>query len=152
MMRVIPYVRKTDVPSGLWPERARFLDGYFNEFPLFGTPAQVPENWTPPVDILEKNGDLVLRAELPGLNEKEIDLKIEGNLLTLRGERKLPDGDNHDNYHRRESFYGTFCRSFTLPETVDRDKIKADYKNGVLTVTIPQKPEVKPREIPVGVQ
>ena len=140
------------MPSGFWPETSRFVEGFFSDLPLFNTPAQMREDWTPPVDILEKDGNWVIRAELPGLNEKEIDLKIEGNLLTLRGERKVEDDNNHHNYHRRESFYGAFSRSFTLPETVDRDKIKADCKNGVLTVTIPQKPEVKPREIPVGVQ
>jgi len=106
----------------------------------------------PAVDILEKDGTLLLRAELPGVNEKEIDLKLEGNLLTLRGEKKIEKSEDNDNYHRIESYQGSFSRSFKLPETVDRDKIKAECKNGVLTVTIPQKPEVKPRDIPVSAQ
>jgi len=151
-MKVIPYIRKTDTPAGLWPERGHFVEGFYGDLPFRGTPTQARENWTPPVDILERAGDLVVRAELPGLNEKEIDLKIEGNLLTLRGERALEAGEKDDQYYRRESFSGSFSRSFTLPETVDREKIRADFKSGVLTVTIPQKPEVKPRDIPVVVQ
>jgi HSP20 family protein len=110
---------------------------------------RVERQWAPPVDVLERDGNLILRAEIPGMEEKDIDLKLEGNLLTLRGERKF-EQENRDNYHRVESFYGTFMRSFTLPDTVDREKIKAEYKNGVLTVTVPQKPEVRPREIPVS--
>jgi HSP20 family protein len=109
------------------------------------------ENWLPAVDILEKNGDMLLRCEMPGVNEKDIDLKLEGNMLTLKGEKKFEHEEGKDNYHRVESFYGTFSRSFTLPDTADTDKIKADYKNGVLTVVIPQRPEVRPREIPVSV-
>lgn len=105
----------------------------------------------PAVDILEKNGEMILRCEIPGVTEKDIDLKLEGNVLALKGEKKLEHEEDRDNYHRVESFYGTFSRSFALPDTVDTDKIKADYKNGVLTVTIPQKPEVRPREIPVTV-
>jgi len=105
----------------------------------------------PSVDILEKEGNLILRAELPGMTEKEIDLKVEGNTLTLKGERKMENEDKKSNYHRVESSYGSFTRSFTLPETVDLDKINAEYKNGILTITLPQKPEVKPREIPVSV-
>ena len=86
-----------------------------------------------------------MRAEVPGVNEKDIELKLEGNILTLKGEKKQEHEEERNNYHRMESFYGSFTRSFTLPDTVDRDHIKADYKNGILTVTIPQKPEVRPR-------
>jgi HSP20 family protein len=103
----------------------------------------------PPVDILEKDGNLILRAELPGMSEKDIELKLEGNVLTLKGERKLEKEEDRQNFHRMESFYGTFSRSFTLPDTVDPDKISADYKNGILTVTVPQKPEAKARSIQV---
>jgi HSP20 family protein len=151
-MRLIPMLRKSE-PSSLWSERSLFpnlFDEFFNDR-SFRSLQETARTWTPAVDILEKDGNLILRAELPGINEKEIDLKLEGNVLTLRGERKLEDEQDSNNYHRIERFYGAFSRSFTLPETVDRDQIKADYKSGVLTVTIPQKPEVKPREIPVSV-
>ncbi len=150
-MRLVPYVRKSETPSRLWPETTRFFEDFLNDFPFAGSLLQNRDQWLPAVDILEKDGNLILRAELPGIEEKEIDLKLEGNVLTLRGERKMEKDDRKSNYHRVESYYGSFSRSFTLPETVDRDKIKADYKNGVLTVTIPQKPEVRPREIPVSV-
>ena len=85
------------------------------------------------------------------MTEKQIDLKIEGNTLTLKGERKMENEDKKSNYHRIESYYGSFTRSFRIPDTVDYEKINAEYKNGVLTVTLPQKAEAKPREIPVSV-
>jgi HSP20 family protein len=153
-MRFIPVLRKSE-PASLWSERSVFpnlFDEFFTEWPFRSAFHETgARSWTPAVDILEKDGNLILRAELPGVNEKEIDLKLDGNVLTLRGERKLEDEQESNNYHRRERVYGSFSRSFTLPDSVDRDQIKADYKSGVLTVTIPQKPEVKPREIPVSV-
>jgi HSP20 family protein len=150
-MRIVPY-RRGDYPARyteprIFPEISRFFDDLFTEAPV----RRGAENWLPAVDILEKNGDMLLRCEMPGVNEKDIDLKLEGNTLTLKGEKKFEHEEGKDQYHRVESFYGTFTRSFTLPDTVDTDKIKADFKNGVLTVTIPQKPEVRPREIPVSV-
>lgn len=151
-MRLVPYVRKSEFPSRLWPETSGFFEEFFNDFPLASSIPQAREDWMPAVDILEKEGNLVLRADLPGMTEKEIDLKLEGNTLTLKGERKMESEDKNTSYHRVESFYGSFTRVFRLPETVDSEKIKADFKNGVLTVTIPQKPEVKPREISVSVQ
>ncbi len=149
-MRLVPYVRR-DIGSRLDPSRV--FEEFIEDF-LAPVSASSPSGsrWTPPVDVLEKEGDLILRVELPGLEEKDIDLKLEGNVLTLKGERQLEDRENGDNYQRIESFHGSFSRSFTLPETADRDKISADYKNGILTVKIPQRPEVKPREIQVTVQ
>ena len=150
-MRLIPYVRRTESPSRLWPESSSLFDEFFNDFPFTSVfQSRGSERWLPPVDILEKDGNLILRAEVPGLDEKEVELKLEGNVLTLKGEKKQKIEENRNNYHRMESYYGTFSRSFTLPESVDRDQIKADYKNGILEVTIPQKPEVRPREIPVS--
>jgi HSP20 family protein len=146
-MRLVPYNRSEGTPSRAFPNVSRFFDDFFSDFPMASD--RVERQWAPPVDVLERDGNLILRAEIPGMEEKDIDLKLEGNLLTLRGERKF-EQENRDNYHRVESFYGTFMRSFTLPDTVDREKIKAEYKNGVLTVTVPQKPEVRPREIPVS--
>jgi HSP20 family protein len=146
-MRLVPYVRRPEVPTV-----SRLFEDFFNDFPFSSSFSENRENWMPSVDILEKEGNLVLRAELPGMNEKQIELKLEGNTLTLKGERKMEKEDDKTNYHRVESFYGSFTRSFRLPDTVDAEKISADYKNGVLTVTIPQRPEVRPREIPVSVQ
>lgn len=148
-MRLVPVVRMSETPSRLWPEATRFFEDFFNDFP--GSFPQTRDQWMPTVDILEKDENLILRAELPGMDEKDIDLKLEGSVLTLKGERKLEKEEKKANYHRIESSYGTFTRSFTLPVTVDLEKITAEYKNGVLSVTIPQKPEVRPREIPVSV-
>ncbi len=149
-MRLVPY--RGEYPARhseprIFPEISRFLDDFFSDVPV----VRGREEWLPAVDILEKSGDLILRCEMPGVNEKDIDLKLEGNLLTLKGEKKVEHKEGRDSCHRVESFYGTFSRTFTLPDAADTDKIKADYKNGVLTVTIPQKPEVRPREITVSV-
>ena len=146
-MRLVPYVRRSEVPTV-----SRLFEDFFNGFPFTSPLSDNRETWTPSVDILEKDGNLILRAELPGISEKQIEIKLEGNILTLKGERKMEKEDDKANYHRVESFYGSFTRSFRLPDTVDAEKISADYKNGVLTITIPQRPEVKPREIPVTVQ
>jgi HSP20 family protein len=153
IMKLIPVLRKSE-PVGLWSERPIFptlFDEFFGEWPFRSATAETSPGWIPAVDILEKDGNLILRAELPGMNEKDIDLKLDGKVLTLKGERKQEEEQESHNYHRTERFHGTFSRSFTLPDSADRDQIKADYKSGVLTVTIPQKPEVKPREIPVTV-
>lgn len=152
-MRLIPYTRKSDLPvsSRIFPEISRFFDDFLSDFPVPGWLTSAGESWVPAVDILEKDGNLILEAELPGLKEKDIELRLEGNVLTLRGERKMAKEEKQNDFHRMERYYGTFSRSFTLPDTVESDKIKAEYKNGILVVTIPQKPEVKPREIPVNV-
>ena len=145
-MRLVPYIRRSE-----YPMTSKLFEEFFNDFPFNSAPER-SENWIPSVDILEKGGNLILRAELPGMTQKEIELKLEGNTLTLKGERKMENEDKKSNYHRIESYYGTFTRSFRLPDTVDAEKISAEYKNGVLTITIPQRPEVRPREIPVSVQ
>ena len=146
-MKLVPLIRRSEVPS-----TTRLFEDFFSDFPFSGSLFEDGDRWTPSVDIMEKEGNLILRAELPGLSEKQIELKLEGNTLTLKGERKMENEDKKGTYHRVESCYGSFTRSFRLPDTVDTDKIHADYKNGILTVTIPQKSEAKPREIPVGVQ
>jgi HSP20 family protein len=146
-MKLVPLIRRSEVPS-----TTRLFEEFFSDFPFSGSLFEDGDRWTPSVDIMEKEGNLILRAELPGLSEKQIELKLEGNTLTLKGERKMENEDKKGTYHRVESCYGSFTRSFRLPDTVDTDKIHADYKNGILTVTIPQKSEAKPREIPVSVQ
>jgi HSP20 family protein len=145
-MKLIPYLSKTEMPAV-----SRLFNDFFTGFPFGDSWVETKESWIPSVDILEKEGNLILRAELPGMTEKEIDLKLEGNVLTLKGERKMENEDHKSTFHRIESYHGSFTRSFRLPETVDTEKINAEYKNGVLTITLPQKPETKPREIPVMV-
>ena len=149
-MRLIPYIRRSEAPSRIWPDNSSLFEEFFNDFPSVSSASRAADRWLPAVDILEKEGNVILRVEVPGISEKDIDLKLEGNTLTLKGEKRLENEEERGNYHRMESYYGSFTRSFTLPDSVDRDQIKADYKNGILTVTIPQKPEVRPREIPVS--
>ena len=107
--------------------------------------------WAPAVDIFEKDGNIVLKAELPGVDPKDVDVRVENNILTLRGERKLDEEVKKDSYHRVERSYGTFTRSFTLPNIVDTEKIKAEFKDGVLRMTLPKKEEAKPKQISISV-
>jgi len=108
-------------------------------------------SWAPSVDIFEHDGHIVLKAELPGIDPKDVDVRVENNVLTLRGERKLDSEVKREDYHRVERAYGKFSRSFTLPSVVDTEKIKADYTNGVLQVSLPQKEEAKPKQIAISV-
>ena len=125
---------------------SRILDGFY---------ARPQEDfarsaWVPAVDIYS-NGDheLVLKAELPDMKEEEIDLTVEDNTLTLRGERKFDAEVTEDQFHRIERSYGSFARTFALPPTVDADRVSAQYKAGVLTVRLPLREEAKPKQIKV---
>ena len=107
--------------------------------------------WTPAVDIYEDEEALTLRFELAGVEPKDVDIRFENGTLTLKGDRKLELEEKRDNYHRIERQYGSFTRGFSLPGTVDAEKIKAESKNGVLVITLPKKPEAKPKSIQVKV-
>ncbi len=108
--------------------------------------------WTPAVDIYETENSLVVTAEIPGVSEKDIEVKIENNQLIIKGERKFEKEAKEENYHRIERVYGSFYRSFSLPNTVDHDKVKAEYKNGVLKITLGKREEVKPKQIKIEVE
>lgn len=107
--------------------------------------------WAPAVDIYETENELVLKADLPEISEKDLDIRVENNMLTVRGERKFEQKVNEDNYLRIERTYGSFSRSFSLPNTINTEAIKADYKNGVLTVQLPKRAESKPKQVKVNV-
>ena len=107
--------------------------------------------WAPAVDIFETEHELVVKADLPDVNSQDLDIRVENNILTIRGERKFEKKVNEDNYLRVERAYGTFSRSFTLANSVNADAIKAEYQNGVLTLTIPKREEAKPKQIKVNV-
>ena len=107
--------------------------------------------WAPPVDIYENGDNLVLKAELPGINPDDVEIRVEDNTLYLKGERKFEKDVKEQNYHRVERSYGTFTRSFSLPNSVDADKVVANYKDGVLTLTMPKKEEAKPKTIKINV-
>lgn len=109
-------------------------------------------SWTPAVDIFEtENHDLVVKAELPGMSREDIEVTVEHNTLVLKGTKKFDADVKEENYRRIERTYGTFHRSFTLPTTVDTARVGADFKNGVLTVTLPFREEARPRTISVAV-
>jgi len=107
--------------------------------------------WAPAVDIYETENELVIKADLPDVAEKDIDVRVENNMLTVRGERKFEESVKEDNYLRVERAYGSFSRSFSLPTTVDTEAIKASYKNGVLTVELPKRAESKPKQVKINV-
>jgi HSP20 family protein len=108
-------------------------------------------SWAPSVDIYEQEGNLVLKAELPGIDPKDVDVRVENNVLTLQGERKLDSEVKRESYHRVERSYGAFSRSFTLPTVVDTDKIKAEFKDGLLRLVLPKKEEAKPKQIAISI-
>jgi len=112
----------------------------------------LPTQWAPPADILETKDAIVIKAEIPGMNEKDIKVEIENNVLTLEGERKFEKETTEKDYRRIERSYGKFLRYFTLPTNVAADKINATYTNGLLEVFIPKKEEAKPRTINVDVK
>ena len=108
--------------------------------------------WIPPVDIYQNgNDELVLKAELPDIKREDIEITVDNNTLTLKGEKKLSDEVKDEQFHRIERRYGSFSRSFSLPPTVDATKVSAEYRNGVLTLKLPLREEAKPRQISVNV-
>jgi HSP20 family protein len=117
---------------------------------LFTEPAN-GRPWVPPVDIVENENELVVKADVPDVKFEDIDVRLENGTLTLRGERKFEKKTEKGGYHRIERAYGSFDRSFTLPDTVDAEHVKADYKNGTLTIILPKKELAKPRQIKVEV-
>ena len=106
--------------------------------------------WNPSVDIYENKDQIVLEAELPGMKQDDFELTVENNVITLRGERQFEKKEDSDNYHRVERSYGSFTRSFTLPQTVSAEGATAEYSNGVLRVTLPKREETKARRIQVN--
>jgi HSP20 family protein len=107
--------------------------------------------WAPAVDIYETEHDLVLKADLPDVNPQDLDIHVENNILTIRGERKFENKVNEESYLRLERAYGSFSRTFSLANSVKSEAIKADYQNGVLTLSIPKREEAKPKQIKVNV-
>jgi HSP20 family protein len=108
--------------------------------------------WSPSVDIYETENELILKADLPDVKLEDIEVRVENQTLTLKGERKFEKDDAVRGYHRIERSYGTFTRSFTVPATVDSEKVGAEFKNGVLTVKLPKKEAAKPRQVKIEVK
>jgi len=109
-------------------------------------------NWVPACDIYETDKEIIVKAELPGLTKEDVFVSIENNVLMLRGERKFSEEVKRENFHRVERAYGEFVRSFTLPAFIDTPKILAEFKDGLLMVTLPKREEAKPKQIEVAVK
>ncbi len=136
-----PFNYEDDLPAGI----RLFQDSVARLFDPTARP------WSPTVDILENENDIVLKADVPGIDLKDIDIQLENGMLTIKGERKFENTENGKGYHRVERSYGSFARTFALPDSVDPEKVKADYKGGVLTVTLGKKEVAKPRSVKVEV-
>ena len=131
----------------------REFDRLFREAfsPVLGEGEVSTRTWAPAVDIYENGDNLVLKAEVPGINPDDVEIRVEDNTLYLKGERKFEKEVKEQNYHRVERSYGTFTRTFSLPNSIDADKVTANYKDGVLTLTMPKKEEAKPKTIKINV-
>ena len=125
-----------------------FRESYSQEAP---EEALTTTNFAPPVDIYEDEHTITLKLEVPGIDEKDIDVRIENNTLTVHGERKIEKEEKEENYRRVERHYGSFTRTFTLPPTVDTEHVSATYDKGVLKIDLPKKAEAKPKQIKVSV-
>jgi HSP20 family protein len=128
------------------------LRQFEDAFNRFFTEPQTNRPWSPAVDIFESENELVLKADVPDVDLKDIDVRVENQTLTIAGERKFEKKDDVKGYHRIERSYGNFVRSFAVPSAFDTDNINAAYRNGVLTVSLPKKEAAKPRQIKVAVQ
>jgi HSP20 family protein len=115
-----------------------------------GRDESLTSNFAPAVDVYEDEHKVTLKIEVPGIEEKDIDVRVENNTLTVAGERKIEKEEKEENYRRVERQYGSFTRTFTLPQTVDTDKVSANYEKGVLNITLPKKAEAKPKQIKVN--
>ncbi|MCJ7664140.1 MAG: Hsp20/alpha crystallin family protein [Desulfobacterales bacterium] len=127
------------------------MNKLFDETFSRGRHNTVVEGWSPAVDIVEKGDEIILTMELPGIEQKAIDIKVEGDVLTIRGERRLEEVTKREDYHRLERPYGLFSRSFSLPNTVEQEKVKASHNGGILRVVLPKKEETRPKQIKVEV-
>jgi HSP20 family protein len=108
-------------------------------------------SFVPAVDIYEDNKKVALKLEVPGIEEKDLDVRVENNTLTVKGERKFEKDEKEENFHRIERRYGSFYRAFTLPSTVDSEHINASYNNGILSLELSKKPEAQPKQIKVNI-
>ncbi len=129
-----------------WSEN---LDQFFNDFWRKGAEGEA-SLLSPAIDVAENEAALTVSAELPGLERKDIDLTVKDGVLMLRGEKRMEEESRDRKYHRIERRYGAFYRALALPDTVDADRVEAAFRDGVLTVTLPKRPETKPRSISIG--
>ena len=129
----------------------RELASFFQSFEPNGKEQLSAGSFVPPVDVYEDEQNLVLKLEIPGLNDEDINVSVENNTLTVQGERKFEKEEKEENFHRIERRYGSFVRTFKLPNTVDAEKVDAGYDKGILKITLAKRAEAKPRQIKVGI-
>jgi HSP20 family protein len=144
IVKYAPFVDSEEFPTGL-----RLFQDSINR--LLSEDGIKARPWSPAVDIVENENELVLKADVPGVELKDIDIQLENGTLTVKGERKFEKEEKSKGFHRMERSYGSFVRYFTVPETVDAEHVKADYQAGVLTISLPKKEIAKPRAIKVQV-
>jgi HSP20 family protein len=143
IVKYSPFIETDEFPNGL-----RLFQDTVNRL-LSDQTSTRP--WAPSVDIFETENELVLKADVPGVELKDIDIQLENGTLTLKGERKFEKDEKNKGFHRMERSYGSFVRYFTVPDTVDAEHVRADFSNGVLTVTLPKKEIAKPKSIKVKI-
>lgn len=130
-------------------EMNRLFDEFFGRTPVRGE--EFERMWSPNIDVSETRDNILVTAEIPGMSKDDIKVTVRDNILTLSGEKKQEKEEKGANYHRIERCYGSFSRSFDLPATVQFDKVKANYKDGILRITLQKSEEVKPKEIPIDI-
>jgi HSP20 family protein len=144
IVRFAPFVDTEGFPDGL-----RLFQDSINR--LLSEDGIKARPWSPAVDIVETENELVLKADVPGVELKDVDVQLENGTLTVKGERKFENEEKGKGFHRMERSHGSFVRYFTVPDTVDAERVKADYQAGVLTITLPKKEVAKPKAIKVQV-
>ncbi len=144
IVKYSPFADLEEFPTGL-----RLFQDSINR--LFSEDGGKMRPWAPAVDIMETENELILKADIPGVEMKDIDIQLENGTLTLKGERKYEKEEKNKGFHRLERSYGTFVRYFTVPDTVDAEHVHATYEAGVLTVTLPKKEIAKPKTIKVQI-
>ncbi len=147
MFEVIPWRARKEL-EGLRREMDKLWEGFFGERAL----EPFEERWSPALDLTETKNNLVVKAELPGIDHKDISIDLSGDILTVKGERKQEKEEKEENYHLVERRYGAFARSVRLPVKIQEDKIKASYKDGVLKIVLPKSEEAKKKEIKIKVE
>ncbi len=138
----------------LTTQKEELLSRFFNEtFPaVFGEQEPTTRTWAPPVDIYETDNALVLKADLPEIDPKDVDIRVENGVLYVKGERTFEKEEKKENYHRIERSYGAFTRSFALPNSIDADHVRAEYKGGQLILNMPKREEAKPKAVKIKVE
>jgi len=144
MLDLVPFRRRHEFPE-VFKEMEDMFKDFWHDFALGEIGTDLDVNWAPRLDVIETEGTIEIKAELPGLERKDIDISLDGNVLVIKGEKKLEKEETDKHYHRKERRYGSFYRALRLPAEVVSDKINATYKDGLLTITLPKTEESKKR-------